>query len=285
MTTATAPSSWVRVKRATPCPVCGGPKGCSVSGDGAVVVCIRQDAGASKTTRNGWAHRIGEGAVWNPNGVRTAVVPETLPSRHDLPRLVRRYQTAINPVRLARHADRLGVTVTGLRRLGIGWADDQRAWAFPMTDASGTVRGIRIRAEDGAKWSIKGGKEGLFVPSDLDLSRALLVVEGPTDTAALLDLGFSAVGRPSCTGGTSLLVSLVTERTPPMVVVVADRDEPGQRGAAALASELCAYTPQLRLVTPPAKDARAWVQAGATAADFRSLIRAARPVGLEVVNA
>ena len=58
-----------------------------------------------------------------------------------------------------------------------------------MTDVDGNVWGIRIRRPDGAKFSIKGGKEGLFIPEEFGGDR-LLIAEGPTDTAALLDLGF-----------------------------------------------------------------------------------------------
>ena len=61
----------------------------------------------------------------------------------------------------------------------------------------------------------------------------MLICEGPTDTAALLDMGFAnVVGRPSCTGGIKLLVELVCQRRSEEVVVVADGDEPGQGGPA-----------------------------------------------------
>jgi hypothetical protein len=59
-------------------------------------------------------------------------------------------------------------------------------------------------------------------------------------------------GRPSCTGGIKLLVELMLARKPAEVVIVADRDEPGRRGADNLASVLVAYTLAVRVVTPPA---------------------------------
>ena len=107
----------------------------------------------------------------------------------------------------------LGVSVESLRRLGVGWSAKHRAWAFPMSNAAGDVLGIRLRLPGGKKLSVKGGKEGLVHsrrgPLRLPSGRLLLLIaEGPTDTAALLDLGFSAVGRPSCTGGVKLLVEL-----------------------------------------------------------------------------
>jgi hypothetical protein len=61
------------------------------------------------------------------------------------------------------------------------------------------------------------------------------------------------------------------------VVIMADADAPGQRGADSLATVLLAYCPAVRIATPPAgiKDARAWKRAGATAADVQAMIDAA----------
>ena len=99
---------------------------------------------------------------------------------------------------------------------------------------------------------------------------------GLTDTATLLDLGFANVaGRPSCSGGTRLIVELIQTRKPTEVVIVADNDEPGLRGASALASVLIAYVP-VRVIQLPVgvKDCRAWLQAGAERADMERLIDA-----------
>ena len=81
-----------------------------------------------------------------------------------------------------------------------------------MRNGAGEVVGVRLRKSDGKKLSIKGSKEGLFIPTGLKPCDRLLIGEGPTDTAALLDLGFEAVGRPSCTGGGRLLPELVRRR-------------------------------------------------------------------------
>jgi DNA primase len=143
------------------------------------------------------------------------------------------------------------------------------------------VLGIRLRRPSGFKFSVKGGREGLFIPSGsggVGPGQPLLVCEGPTDTAALLDLGFEGVvGRPSCTGGVRLLTELVKRRQRPEVVIVADGDEPGRRGAAHLASVLLGYAPAVRVISPPAgvKDARAWRQSGCTREEVDRAIRAA----------
>lgn len=186
------------------------------------------------------------------------------------------FRQAVQPEALSRLAVGLGISVASLNRLGIGWWIARRAWAFPMKNAASEVLGIRLRFADGKKLSVRGGHEGLFVPQGLGPSGELLIAEGPSDTAALLDLGFPAVGRPSCSGGIKLLVELVRELAVPNVVIVADGDEPGQHGAGNLATVLLPYATAVKIITPPAgiKDARAWKQSGATAADVQALIDA-----------
>jgi hypothetical protein len=152
------------------------------------------------------------------------------------------------------------------------------------------VVGIRLRTDSGFKFAVAGSKQGLFSPADLRVHDHLLVAEGPTDTAALLDLGSSAIGRPSCTGGTGLLVALVGRFRPASAVVVADADEPGLRGAAALAGVLAAYVPDVRVIRPPdrVKDARAWKNAGPSAdaviTQISAAIAAAAPVRVTVTS-
>ena len=174
-------------------------------------------------------------------------------------------------------AQSLGVSADSLQRLGLGWSDKHGAWSFPMRDAGGNVRGIRLRAPDGRKFAVSGSKDGLFIPEGLAFETALLICEGPTDMAAMLDLGFEAIGRPSCTGGTRLLAELLSNKRPPEVVIVGDHDEPGQRGADSLASTLVVYCPAVRVIWPPegVKDARAWLLAGATREDVLRAIEAA----------
>src|SRR5207253_1067400 len=100
--------------------------------------------------------------------------------------------------RLLQLADSLGLSMTSLCQFGVGWATEHRSWSFPMRDAESNVVGIRLRRPDGFKFAVKGGKEGLFIPEDRNAqSSPLLIAEGVTDAAALLDMGFTnVVGRP-----------------------------------------------------------------------------------------
>jgi len=161
----------------------------------------------------------------------------------------------------------------------VGWNADSGAWSFPMTDPeTGTVTGIRLRRPDGAKFSVKGGKEALFMPDTMGNDEVLLILEGATDAIAAHGIGFpNSVGRPSCTGGTAHLVALVRERKPTSVVLVADNDEPGAHGAEALARVLMLHSRDVRTIYPPTgcKDLRDWVAKGATRATVEQLIHAA----------
>jgi hypothetical protein len=62
-------------------------------------------------------------------------------------------------------------------------------------------------------------------------STTLLIVEDPTDAAAAIDLGFRVIGRPSCIGCEDMIAALVRECGASTTLIVADADEPDQRGA------------------------------------------------------
>jgi len=282
-------NDWQRVSRRRPCPVCGKPDWCTFLGreDSPELVCCMRVESDRPAKNGGYYHRLRDSDDWRRpprRRVRTvAVKPEGRPIR-DLGGFARLCHSAALPQGFAQLADALGVSRQSLARLLVGWSGRHRSWTFPMSDAAGRVVGVRLRLSSGRKLAVKGGREGLFLPEGLSPGRRLLVCEGPTDCASLLDLGFPAVGRPSCSGGVRHLVEMVTQRVPEEVVVVADNDQPdrrarrpGQDGAERLASELLAYCPAVKVIAPPpgVKDARAWVQAGGTAADVQQAIDAA----------
>jgi hypothetical protein len=271
-------STWQRVTKAKPCPVCNKPDWCLIARDGSAAICARVES-VTRCGESGYLHRLGP-SDFKPDRVRRVALPAPKPvAAIDFYKLAERYHAAVNPFALVRFASELGVDRGALWRLGVGW--DGAAWTFPMTSAGGRVCGIRRRLPDGRKLSVRGGQEGLFVPEGLPASGSLLATEGPTDCAALLTLGFTAIGRPSCRGGVKLVCALGRGRP---VVIVADADAPGQLGAEALAAVLCLDCPTVRIIRPPAgvKDARQWVQRGATAADVQAAIDAAEPMRLRI---
>lgn len=279
-----APDDWVRVTPDEPCPVCGRGDWCLTNADGTAAICPRTES-PKRCGDAGWLHRLGDETPAFPHARR--FVLRAMPPPADLTALAERYRMALTPDRRTTFAHSLGLSAGSLAALRLGWSVDHKAYSFPMTDpATGRIVGIRLRAADGAKFAVAGGKDGLFIP---DVPRVadepLLVTEGATDTAALLDMGFpNVVGRPSCTGGIKHVVMLVQLREANAVVVLGDGDEPGRRGAENLASLLRIYVPVVRVVEPPVgvKDMRAWRSAGAMRADLEELIAAAVPRRLAV---
>ncbi len=274
---------WKRVSRDEPCPICDKPDWCFVSHDGSVAICARVEQGSVRRAGEaGWLHRLREPDDRQPRKTRPIAVRVSQPPepRPDLAELATRFRDDVEPGRLAWLAQDLGVGVASLQRLGIGWCDSSNAWSFPMVSPDGQLLGFRLRTERGRKFSVSGGREGLFIPADFDGSGLLLIAEGPTDTAALLGLGFEVVGRPSCTGGRAMLVALVLRLRPTEIVILADPDRPGLQGAAELARTLSLHHRRVSILEPPEgiKDARAWVQSGATRLEVEAAIRQAQPI-------
>lgn len=202
-----------------------------------------------------------------------------------------RCKDSVDDAAAARFADQLGLSASSLRRLDIGWASatvlrasgtacrGPGAWTFPMVDMTGRVVGVRLRSLDGSKFSVRDSRQGLFVPHGLQNCKLLLFAEGPTDTAAILDLGFDAIGRPNCSGGGKLVRDFVTANRCMQVVVVSDGDEPGRRGAESLACHLLPNCPSVKVLVPPnnIRDIREWKRAGATYGDLLDAIENLRP--------
>lgn len=277
--------AFVEVKKARiACPICGKKDWCGISEDRQAVVCMRVPS--SRPTRNGgWLHRLGD-PVPNLQDVERNQ-PPTEPVR-DWEALARR--CANEGIRRLRDlAGRLGVTTASLMRLQAGWYEPMKAYSFPMRDADDHIIGIRLRRDDGRKLCIPGSKTGLFWPFGIDQAddQPLYLVEGPTDCAALLDLGLEALGRPSCTGGVDLLVEWLS-RQRRQVIIVADNDEPkdlpgglrsspGIAGAKRLAGALRPHCLGTTIIKPPGayKDVRAWVNDGAKAEHIINLVQMA----------
>ena len=290
----TGHDDWSRVSKRHPCPICDKPDWCAVSVDGSVALCQRI-ASPKLIGEAGWLHRVqdGERTAGRSIGRLRFAIPSS--DGANLDGLNAKYRASVTLSELERLSNELGVSVESLQRLGVGWCG--WGWTFPMTDANGILRGIRVRKRNGIKLAVTGSRDGLFIPDpqdDLDTLDALdtssggvpslLICEGPTDTAALLDLGFDAVGRPSCRGGSALLVDLVRRRRPDEIVIVADGDGPGRRGAESLASVLVVHTQAVRVIRPPRgiKDARAWKRAGATYGEVVDCINDAKALQLNI---
>lgn len=287
-------SHFVRVNKSNLCPICGAANWCTLSADGAIAKCMRESEGSFKSEEDGSGlahfHRLTETPV-KPGArferkVKQSELPPHVPA---MEKLATRAQL-IGVKRINQLAESLGVKPRSLAALGVGWVTASElqdhdtpcsgagCYTFPMRNHLEEVCGVRLRKPDGYKYSVKGGHNGFFSPITLPDRRArLYVVEGPTDTAALLSMGLMAVGRPSNTGGSKLIRELCKAHGVVMVTAIVDRDAPGSRaakntmrGVRALAAELESVRCLTRMIRPPRdiKDVRAWLNAGATAADI-----------------
>ena len=281
--TAGSTAIWRRVSRRQRCPICDRAEWCGISADGALVCCMRTPS-EWPTKNGGWIHRIAE----RPTAPRPAATRKRSRRRRqptiDCDAIWREWATATQPGDVRRLGAILGVTPASLTRLGAVWAEKYHAWAFPMRNAENEMIGLRLRrSETGQKWAVRGSHQGVFVPDAQisDLCEQILVCEGPTDTAAALDLGFYAIGRPACSGQEDMALAILEGRH---VVIVADRDEPktrpdgstwypGQEGANRLAEHIYRKVKSLKMIKPlTGKDLRAWLSAGATAAFVTTVI-------------
>ena len=243
-----------RVTKAHPCPVCEHPDWCSYFADEGGCVCMRVKS--DRPTKNGgWLHLDDRPHARRPGPIKSAAMlamekracGETATPKRDPSVLQRQHLLHVGGITTAvlhAAAADLGVSAAALQRTRIGWSG--RAWSWPMFDDAGRVVGLRYRhPSSGDRWSERGGSEGVFAPHDQPAvpPPAILIVEGPTDLAALLDLigespalaRCTALGRPSCTGGVAILRQVVRRLQPQKVAVLADSDRPGRRGADTLA--------------------------------------------------
>lgn len=245
-----------------PCPVCGHPDWCLL-GDH-YILCMRVPSEKHKLLKggeSGWLHPVGADYV----------KPKSREKPHPVLRSFQMMESMgcgspnFNCVKLAKN---LGVSELSLQLLNVGWYQEQQAWAFPMRDGNNGVVGIRLRNDGGKKWAVPGSHQGLFIPQTQPFL-TMLVCEGPTDTAAALTMGYYAVGRPSCSGGVQHIIELVKRLKIMKVVIIADLDDPGMRGAQTLQEHLPVRSVIALL---PSKDIREFLNQGGNRETLDSII-------------
>lgn len=166
-------------------------------------------------------------------------------------------------------AELLHVDVEVLHRLAIGWrwGDVTRgqqlhagSWDYPMRSGDGAVIGVHRRlsvpfkrvSKDGqeqvtGKLMHKGSRLGLvYDPAGwADGTGPILLPEGMTDTATLMHLGLSAVGRPNDRACVDMMAELLRDVPADRPIVVLAEDDrkddgrwPGLEGATYCARQL-----------------------------------------------
>ena len=183
--------------------------------------------------------------------------------------MIARWIRGTRGLMLAGLAEQLGVSIHGLKALLACWAEEYKAWAFPMRNRFKQIVGIRLRRNNGEKFSVRGGHEGLFIPIG-DMGTRLFIVEGPTDCAAGVSMGLWCIGRPNCTGAVTETVRYIRNTKPEHVVIVSDNDTPGLNGSDRLKSEIKGV--RVTEIVLPCKDMREFCRAGGTVATLDVLI-------------
>ena len=184
--------SFRRVSKASPCPQCGKPDWCTVGDYG--VVCMRVQS-ARPVKNGGWFHR-----VWRGRG---RPLPPPPPRRQRRPSTPPRCTASGWPARRPRR----------WRRSPRRWACPRRRWRRWARPGRRRTRRGRFRcATATGTWSASGCATSAASSPCAAAGRAsswptvpaqktLFVCEGPTDTAAAVELGLFAVGRPNCCCG------------------------------------------------------------------------------------
>lgn len=250
---------WYRVNRKHPCRICSKVDWCTYQAD--ADCCMRVES-STPMKNGGWLHKS-DGPIPYVPPPRKAIQerPPNLAALWSL------WSSQTDFHQIDGLAMSLGVDAEALGLIGCARADS--AWAFQMKNAAGEMIGIRLRDDSGNKWAVRGSKQGLFL-SEFGCEPVAYVVEGPTDAAAALTIELSVIGRPSCLGCEGEILAYVQRQKIRRVIIIADNDTPGLRGAAKLQSML--HVPSI-IVTLPCKDLREFVGYGGTAKDIESIAR------------
>ena len=244
--------SYTRVSKLHLCPVCKKDDWCRVFADG-WIECMRVQSDKPAKS-GGWMH----GQCPVPLRLMPRV-PRSAPPTINATKLMREWDAATPVAWRAQFGMELALAYASLAAVRAAWAAPHQAWAFPMCDGHGNVIGIRLRNDKG-KFAVRGSKQGLFV-ANVPAQKTLFVCEGPTDTAAAVELGLFAVGRPNCCCGGPEIKIYARRHECSRVVVISDNDKPGLDGARKVGGELKL---PFAIYVPPAKDLREFVRLGGT---------------------
>lgn len=284
------PAGYRRVTRRSPCGICEKPDWCLVAIDGSSYICSRVQS-STRAGNAGFVHS-GDSAPVDYRNLK----PQA-PIIIDAAAICHAHQKAMCSIETVSISETLGVSTESLTYVGVGravgWLPGTHS--FPMRGEDGRIIGLRLRNVEGQKWAITGSRNGLFFdPGGLLAARTVYLCEGPTDQAALFDLGVYPVGRFSNSGGIDMLRSLLS-RTKPDVVIVSENDgrddckfcehnyclacQPGKVGADMVAAGLWGRVKSIKIIDPlKGKDVRAWKQHGATAQTLAAVVSNTPPL-------
>ena len=127
-----------------------------------------------------------------------------------------------------------------LKDFGVG--RDKNSWTIPMFDSDFKICGIQKRYDDGTKKMVRGTRSGLFISNRFKNLRVapkgLVICEGFSDTAIAANLGYTAIGRASCSQGVGFLVNILSKCETKYVKLIQDNDYAGEMGTKLLEKSL-----------------------------------------------
>ena len=271
-------NNWIRVTKDMPCPVCGHGDWCMVSKDGMAAICPRIESDLP-LGESGFLHKLNK-----PISTKFVINRQPVRLEHKIDwgdMEAEAYKLRKDTMSLEVVRDRLGmsyVTETTLHRMGVGLIGD--ALSFPMRDGNGDICGIKLRRRNNSKLCVRGSRLGLYGITNMDYSGlAIVMPEGETDTIALLELGYNAIGRPNCSAGAQTITDFCLKHKPAEIVLIADNDanDAGVDGAIRLARKIRSVA-SIKIIVPPGNinDVREWVDKGLNKELLNYMIRSAR---------
>lgn len=270
---------WTSVTRQQPCVICGRTSWCTRTTDGNACKCMKVPSPhviQHKGGEIGWFYLLNEPLppvkyVPNPKPIAVNLYRPAMEMAWSFDSWQTRDQLA----------QALGVKEPALEVLdvGAGWdAFRQEVFSsWPERLPNGKVAGIMRRYASGEKLTLSGSRHGLYFQEEWDTGFGPLIVpEGGSDTAALISLGLTTIGRYSNTGGGAYISQMIQGfKRPILVLGENDRREderchpcpgcflcwPGKFGAIATAKLIHQQTgKQTYWSMLPSKDVREWMQ-------------------------
>ena len=236
-----------------PCPVCEREKYCLVSDDGNFVICTKVSSKKKYEAYSGWLHKLSDANFKKPKKVIKS---------KDYSRNINHIQSVYQNLDkdfLTRFANKLNVAPIVLYHLGVGY-DKKSQFYFPMFNADFKMIGLKIRAFNGKRWCVPGSRLGVYIPDDFNSSEEVYICEGESDTAAMLNLGYNAIGKASATSCRNILKELLN--CCPIITIVSDYDNHGlgYKESCKLAK---LFDSHVNIVlNRNYKDIRAWIDSG-----------------------
>ena len=234
-------STWIRVSRSEPCPVCKRPDYCTRTTDGQAVKCMRVESEIPDKGRlGGWIHKLSDPLPPVPTPKKV----ERKPDWTEECKAMFMHERAHD--KRCEVADSLKVSVDSLEalRVGIGWDEwnGREYSSWPSRDNDGRCIGYVRRYSDGSKRTNQGGTTGIFyTPTWYTHPGPVFIVEGGSDVAACESNNLNCVGRASNTYGGHWIVKMLRQCCPERrVIVVGERDQNlSKRGTVASCTSNC----------------------------------------------